>query len=327
MKEISLSGVFGWDITPEIVRSELKSANGGDIEISIASVGGSVFDGIDIYNQISNYKRKNPSSQIILKMTGVVASMAAYFAMNPAFDLIVAEDNAAFMIHNAWSFSVGDHNVLRKDADFLESLSEPMAKLVSEKMQTEVADAKKLLDAETWFFGQQIVDAGFASDIIERPSGGQDRDEVSAMAEMRKIQSEIMRKTYTQKAIASVTEPGNKVNIENNSSNQGANSKMNEKELRAEGENSERERVKALIEIKQKYEKTPSASTIAKIVDDAIVSGASKSEVLTDIQVSIANGNTLAALDSPGDTQQGFSTTVSGERGPVNHQSQFGGDK
>lgn len=90
---------------------------------------------------------------------------------------------------------------------------------------------------------------------------------------------------------------------------------MDEKEVRASAVAEERERIKSLQAIKVKYSQTPSAEKVAEIVDKAIVEGTEKAEVLTELVLTVNNGNTLAALDSPGDTPQGEASTVSGEVG------------
>ena len=79
MKIINISGEIGYDVMPEDVRNQLAEAGGKDIEIQIASPGGFVFDGIEIYNMIRDYKRKNPNAQILATVKGLAASMAAYY--------------------------------------------------------------------------------------------------------------------------------------------------------------------------------------------------------------------------------------------------------
>ena len=56
LKEFTLEGQIGWDIGTYEVKNILEKANGDDIKINFASVGGSVFTGLKMFNLIKNYK-------------------------------------------------------------------------------------------------------------------------------------------------------------------------------------------------------------------------------------------------------------------------------
>lgn len=158
MRKIILSGVVGWDITPQYIRNELRYANGDDIELEISSPGGSVFDGIEIFNLIKNYKGKKTA-----KITGLAASMASYIPL--AADKMVIEENAVYMIHNVWSVAVGDHNEMRKNADVLEGLTNLLADAYTRKTKKEKKDVLEMMNNETWLFGNEIIENGFADEL------------------------------------------------------------------------------------------------------------------------------------------------------------------
>ena len=73
---ISIDGVIGWDVTAETVRAELAKAKAEPITVQISSPGGSVFEGLAIYNLIKGYKGEK-STEII----GLAASMGSYIAL------------------------------------------------------------------------------------------------------------------------------------------------------------------------------------------------------------------------------------------------------
>ena len=168
-KIIALSGDVGWEITAEGLRTELVEANGSDVEFHISSRGGVVFEGIEMFNLIRAYKGNTKSV-----LTGIAASMGSYILL--ASDKVVAYDNATFMIHNALSFAIGNHNDMRKTADVLESLSGMLAKVYASKTGKSMKEIKALMDDETWSFGQEILDAGFVDEIIESPESEGDTD-------------------------------------------------------------------------------------------------------------------------------------------------------
>ena len=179
MEIINISGEIGWEVLPEDVRRELDKAAGKDIDVHIASPGGYVFDGIEIFNAIRDYKRKYPDAQMMATIKGIAASMASYIAVNPVFDLVAIEDNAVFMIHNPSVFSGGDQNDHTKAAEVLTGITEILSKAYSDKTGNTKDEIKSLMDSETWFFGQAIIDAGFADEIIITEN---EKDKSQAMA-------------------------------------------------------------------------------------------------------------------------------------------------
>jgi ATP-dependent protease ClpP protease subunit len=165
-KKITISGEIGWDVTSQALADQFRAAKGDDIDIDIASPGGDVFTGIEIYNLIRDYKRDNPDAQILMTLKGLGASMASYIMMAPA-DMVVAEDNAVFMIHNPWSFAVGDYRAMTETGEFLGGLASIMADAYVKKTGKKKAEIRTLMDDETWLFGSEIKDAGFVDDMVK----------------------------------------------------------------------------------------------------------------------------------------------------------------
>lgn len=157
-KEIVLSGDIGIEITAQGISSDLRSANGADVDFLINSRGGLVFAGIEIFNIIRSYTGKTR-----MIVTGIVASMGTYVAL--AADEVIAFDNTSWMIHNAMGLILGNHNDMRKRADTLEGMSNILAKAYAAKTGKALATVKALMDDETFFFGNEIEKAGFVDDI------------------------------------------------------------------------------------------------------------------------------------------------------------------
>lgn len=175
--EIVLSGDIGIDITAQGVRSELEKARGADVNLLINSRGGLVFAGVEIFNVIRNYSGKTTSI-----ITGLAASMGSYVAL--AANSVKAHDNATFMIHNAVSLVLGDHNDMRKRADALEGMSNILAKLYVAKTGKALNSIKALMDNETFMFGNEMHEAGFVDEIIDAPEDGE-HDKESAIMDAR----------------------------------------------------------------------------------------------------------------------------------------------
>jgi ATP-dependent Clp endopeptidase proteolytic subunit ClpP len=158
MKELLMSGVVGYEINVEDTKSFFDEAGGEDIRLLITSGGGSVFTGLAISNIIKNYEGK-----VEAKIIGLAASMATYISL--AADKVIAEDDAVFMIHNPSGFVFGDQNDMAKMSKTLESIANLIAKKYQEKTGRKIEDLRKEMDDETFFFGDEIKEAGFADEM------------------------------------------------------------------------------------------------------------------------------------------------------------------
>jgi len=148
-----------WGITSSSISRQLDEAN-GDIEIHISSPGGAIFEGVSIFNSIKAYNKGHVTTII----TSIAASMASVIAL--AGDTIKAYDNSVYMIHNASMVAWGDAEYFRKKANHLESLTNMLAKNYIDKSGKSDKEIKQLLDDETYFYGSEILEAGFIDEII-----------------------------------------------------------------------------------------------------------------------------------------------------------------
>jgi len=169
---IKINGEIGWETTARDVKWELSRAD-GDITVEISSPGGSVFEGIEIFNALKKYDK----GSVNVVITSLAASIASYIAL--AGDSIKAHDNAVYMIHNASVFAWGDHNELRKKADIVAGLSRIIAKKYIAVTGKDESEINKMMDDETFFYGDEMVDAGFVGSIVETE---EEKDAESAKA-------------------------------------------------------------------------------------------------------------------------------------------------
>lgn len=163
-------------ITAKYMRNELEQYDQGDnkVQIVIDSPGGSVWECISIFNVIRNFMRAHKEVTVETYIQGMAASSASIIALaakieNPDSKIIV-EDNSVYMIHNAWSSVMGNHLELEKEAGLLVSIDNLMAKYYTQVSGKEDKEVHSLMDDETFFFGSEIVDAGFADEVIKSDS-------------------------------------------------------------------------------------------------------------------------------------------------------------
>ena len=172
--EITLSGIIGFEITAMELDIELKKASGADVLLSVNSPGGFVFEGIEMFNLIRSYR-----GHIEARIVGLAASAMSYVIL--AADKVTAFDNAAFFIHNAFGVTIGNHNEMRKRADELEALSGMLAKAYVNKSGKSAREIKALMDEETIFFADEILEAGFVDEILESEDVEDSTDKASAI--------------------------------------------------------------------------------------------------------------------------------------------------
>lgn len=161
MEKFNISGIIGFDFTSKDLSDFLLSNQDKDIYLTINSPGGSVYEAIAIFNLI-----KNHPGNVTIEILGLAASAASF--ITTAANKVLINPNSVYMLHNAWLVSVGDHNKLRDDADYIEKISNLLLTSYSNKSKKSVDEIKQLMDAETFLFGNEIIENGFADELINQ---------------------------------------------------------------------------------------------------------------------------------------------------------------
>ena len=158
--EIRIYDVVGWPfIDADTFVSDLNRIKSNNITVAINSPGGDVFDGTAIYNALKNHPAK-----ITTRIDGFAASIASIIAL--AGDDVQIASNAYFMIHNPWSFSMGDYRDLEKDADLLTRIANTLAEMYAAKTGKNMKEIRTAMDNETWYIGAEAEKFGFADKTI-----------------------------------------------------------------------------------------------------------------------------------------------------------------
>lgn len=163
------------EVSARFVRDSLSKFPDGEKEMRVVidSPGGDVFEGITIFNIIRDFARGHADVRITTYIQGMAASMASVIALaansvNPE-NKVIAEDNSVFMIHNAWDIVWGNRNDLRDAADFLEQIDGVLRGVYVKRTGKGDDEIATLMDAETWLWGAEIKDEGFADSIVDVP--------------------------------------------------------------------------------------------------------------------------------------------------------------
>jgi ATP-dependent protease ClpP protease subunit len=153
--------IGGWGYTPAMMSEQL--ASGEEIDLHINSPGGSITDGIAIFNQIRSAVAAG--REVVAHIDGLAASMASVIAC--ACSKIVMYRNSYLMIHNPWTVSIGDAEQLRHDASLLDSFKARMIESYQSKFDLSTEEIDKLLDNETWISGADAAGAKLKAEIID----------------------------------------------------------------------------------------------------------------------------------------------------------------
>ena len=155
--EIFIFGDIGesWyedSVTAKRFVAEISELSVDELTIRINSYGGSVSDGIAIYNAI---KRCNAKTTISIE--GVAVSIASLIAM--AGDSVQMAENALMMVHAPWWYAGGNAQDLREAADVLDKYAAAMASSYTQKTgKTTEAVLSWLTDgADHWFTAAEAL--------------------------------------------------------------------------------------------------------------------------------------------------------------------------
>ena len=154
------SEIGGYDVTAKSFIDELKELKNQEINVYINSLGGSVFDGLAIYNALRNHGKK-----VTTKVQGICASIASVIAM--AGDKIEMAENSLLMIHNPFAMSGGDANELRKTANILDKIRNEIANIYASKSKHDAEHYVNLMNVESWFNSNESLELGLINGITE----------------------------------------------------------------------------------------------------------------------------------------------------------------
>jgi HK97 family phage major capsid protein/ATP-dependent Clp endopeptidase proteolytic subunit ClpP len=130
------------------------------INVRINSPGGSVPEGLGIYNTLV----RHPAAKTVY-IDGMAASIASVICM--AGDTVVMPANAIMMIHDPAALVIGDAEDMRKMANNLDKIKEGLISAYIRKTKLSRDDIWSLMTEETWMNADEAVEWGFADEVEE----------------------------------------------------------------------------------------------------------------------------------------------------------------
>lgn len=145
-------------IDADTVMAALAEMDGKHVMVRLNTPGGSVDEGIAIYNALKRHK-----GGVTTVVDSLAASMGSYLLQ--AGERRIVASNAMVMVHDPWTIAFGNAAELRKNADVLDKYAQRMIPDYSERSGKSVEEITSIMAEETWYAGKEIVDAGFADEI------------------------------------------------------------------------------------------------------------------------------------------------------------------
>lgn len=165
------SSAMGAGISALGFARDLQSLRGKALNVHVNSPGGSVFEGLAVYNLLRQHD--GPVNVIV---DGIAASIASVIAM--AGDTVTMSPHALMMIHDASGLTIGNADDHRQQANVLDKLSEDIAAVYRERGDSR-RNWRGLMKAETWLTADEAVSMGLADRIGEPTSAPTNRFDLS----------------------------------------------------------------------------------------------------------------------------------------------------
>jgi len=148
-------------VTAKALVTDLAAVKGRALPVRINSYGGSVADGLAIFNAL---RRHAASAPVTTSVDGVAMSIASLIAM--AGDTREMAANALFMVHAPWGVSIGNAVDMRAMADTLDKYAQAMTSAYSRSALTEAEITALLTDGQDHFYtAAEAEEAGFVTQV------------------------------------------------------------------------------------------------------------------------------------------------------------------
>jgi len=147
-----------WGVSAADFARELAAVTTPNVVLRINSPGGDVFEARAMMTAIAEH-----SATFTAKIDGLAASAAT--ALTLACDTVEIAEGGFYMIHQAWTFAMGNADDLTSTAALLAKIDDVLVEGYVERSGKTDEEIRAWMKAETWFGAQEAVDAGFANSV------------------------------------------------------------------------------------------------------------------------------------------------------------------
>ena len=164
--------IGGFGVNAKDFIEEVKSSKSKEINLTINSGGGSVFEAFAIYDFL-----KTSNIKVNVEIIGIAASAASVLAYS-GDGLPTMTENSVIMIHNSWMPIISMEGMnsdeirkyqeeLGKQADLMDSINLKIAKIYTNATGLGLEEVQDMMNNETWIFSEEASEKGFVSSVKE----------------------------------------------------------------------------------------------------------------------------------------------------------------
>lgn len=161
--KLFLYGTIGdaWDgVTLDYVRRMSSRLDKTKLTVHINSYGGDATEGVAIRNYI-----KSTFDEVDVVIDGIAASAASVIAT--CGNTLTMPSGTTFMIHNPWTYVIGNKSDLQKEIGALESLEQSYRDIYMERFNGTEDELGELMENESWLTAEQAETFGFANKTVK----------------------------------------------------------------------------------------------------------------------------------------------------------------
>lgn len=170
---IDIVGEIGWEVNYPLLRDMLRAIPESieRVIFEIFSPGGDVWEGNAIIQEIGELGKRCTT----VARVQVAASMATLIAV-ACKERSIAQ-NGRWLIHNAWSMTVGDAAEMEKMAQSLRDCEKEAAAFYAQQCGGTAEAMTALMTEERWMMSNEVKELGFVQEISD-PFATEDFEEV-----------------------------------------------------------------------------------------------------------------------------------------------------
>tara|TARA_R100000773_G_scaffold29104_1_gene24987 strand:- start:6203 stop:7387 length:1185 start_codon:yes stop_codon:yes gene_type:complete len=162
MNEIGYGGLTAANFVRDLLQIDADTIN-----LHVDSPGGSITDGVAIYNALRGWSQAQPGRSVDVYIDGVAASIASVIIL--AGDNVYIPENAGIYTHLPMLayLEMPNRENLEEGIETLGRFENVLAGIYSKHTGADTETVTNWMANETWFFGQEAVEAGFATELID----------------------------------------------------------------------------------------------------------------------------------------------------------------
>jgi len=202
-------------VSVKSIRKQLENhKNGEELTIYVNSPGGSVFEGLAIYNLLAE-------KEATIKVIGEASSIASVIAC--AGKKVMMAETSVMLFHKPWTMAWGNEDDFEKVQSQLKVLKESIVKAYQRKTNLSSERIEQLLDEDTYHGADKCKELGFADEVYLPSEADSDK-----IANALKVRNNQFRKIFNLKQTTNFSNNGGnfsmdyKVEYENLLSKHGA---------------------------------------------------------------------------------------------------------